>query len=187
MNTFLPQGYTAPKSNSRYLKFKDGENVFRILAPAILGWEDWDNKQPVRTPYGEERPNPIDPARPVKHFWAFPVWDYADKSIKILEITQATIQEAIVNLHGDKNWGDPTGYDINVKKTGKEKETRYSVLPIPPRPLHPEIARIFSETPLDINLLFVGGDPFNPLGVAESYGATSYEESLADCVDEIPM
>lgn len=188
MNNFLPQGYEAPKSNSRYLKFKDGDNVFRILAPAVLGWEDWEEKQPIRTPYAEQKPRPIDPKRAVKHFWAFPVWDYAEKVIKILEITQSTIQEAIFELHKDEQWGDPTGYDINIRKSGKDLETKYSVIPRPPRPVHPEIVKIFEQTPLDLNQLFTGGDPFNPSGIEPSFSdPMSDEEAMNQAIEELPM
>ena len=38
-NGFLPSGY---KEVSNYMKFVDGENRFRILSPAIVGWEYWN-------------------------------------------------------------------------------------------------------------------------------------------------
>ena len=69
--TFLPNDYEPPKSASRYYRFEEGDNVFRILGDVLLGWEDWDNKTPIRTPYTDPKPEPINAERPVKHFWAF--------------------------------------------------------------------------------------------------------------------
>ena len=159
----LPQGYQVPKTSSHYLKFNQGDNLFRILAPAILGWEDWtEEKKPVRFPYDQKPQQPINPEKPIKHFWALPVWDYSAGAVKILEITQATIQEALFNLESDEAWGDLTGYDINIKKSGEKLETKYSIIAKPPKPLAPEIAKAFRDTVLDLNQLFEGGDPFNP-------------------------
>ncbi len=70
--SFLPENYEPPVSNSKYMKFADGDNKFRVLGSAIVGWLDWDNKTPVRTKTQPEFS--IDPKKPVKHFWAFPVW-----------------------------------------------------------------------------------------------------------------
>jgi len=156
---FLPEGYQKPSANSKYLKFAEGDNKFRILSDSITGYLDWtEDKKPVRT---KEQQRNINPLRNAKHFWAFVVWDYKDKEIKICEITQATIQNDIFNYHNDPNWGDPKGYDLNVKRTGKDMDTKYSVIPTPPMPLHPEIKKIYEATEIDLNALFSGDDPFN--------------------------
>lgn len=155
---FLPNGYEKPESASKYYKFADGNNYFRILSPAIIGWLDWEDKKPVRTKDKPEQS--IDPTKPAKHFWAFAIWDYREKTIKILEITQATIQNAIFDMHNDNNWGSPLNYDINVKKTGKDLETKYSVIPTPPKELEKEIQSAYNSTFIDLNELYRNGDPF---------------------------
>lgn len=168
MTNFLPKEYEAPKSQSRYLKFKNGSNVFRILDKALLGWLDWtEDKKPVRTPYQGEgsKPKAINPKRPVKHFWAFPVWDYSDGSIKILEITQSTIQNAIYTLHLDEAWGSPLGYDIDVKKSGEDLDTKYDVVPKPSKELTEEIKKVVNSTKININALMKNEDPFSSDGV----------------------
>jgi hypothetical protein len=158
-NTFLPQGYEKPASNSNYFKLEEGNNKFRILSSAIVGWLDWDDKKPVRT---KERPEHLfDATKPAKHFWAFIVWDYKDGRIKIMEITQATIQDAILTLHNDAGWGNPVNYDINIVRKGKDKETKYNVLPTPPKQISEEINKLYQETNINLNALFVGGDPFS--------------------------
>ena len=39
MNDFLPKGYETPESEQRYMALEEGQNTFRILAPAIVGYE----------------------------------------------------------------------------------------------------------------------------------------------------
>ena len=41
MNDFLPENYEVPKGESKYMKFEQGDNKFRILAKPIFGWEAW--------------------------------------------------------------------------------------------------------------------------------------------------
>jgi hypothetical protein len=187
--TFLPDNYQKPVSNSKYLKLAEGDNRIRILSSAIVGWLDWDNKQPIRT---KERPEKsIDPAKPAKHFWAFMIWDYAEKTIKILEVTQATIQNAIYDLHSDTNWGDPKGYDLNIKRTGKDMNTEYSVIPTPPRELHPEIKKLYEAQNCDLNALYEGLDPFTKSDTENASGDllggnnANLEVTQAD-IDAIP-
>jgi len=45
--------------------------------------------------------------RQPKHFWAFIVKDLDDGEIKIMEITQSTIQGSIFALTKNVKWGDP--------------------------------------------------------------------------------
>jgi hypothetical protein len=158
--TFLPPNYEAPEASSKYMKLKQGDNVFRVLGDAIIGWIDWDNKKPIRTPHDQPKPKPVDPKNDVKHFWAFPVWDYEDKAIKVLEITQISIQNAINNYVADEAWGDPKNYDIVVKKVGEKMETKYAVMAKPPKEITTEISEAFKAVKIDLNLLFSGDDPF---------------------------
>lgn len=167
--SFTPQGYEPPKTKSNYFqvsKLKEkSDNIIRILSKPIFGWLDWSEdgsgkKTPVRTPYNQPEPNPINPAKPVKHFWAMTIWDYSDKSVKIMEVTQSTIQDAIYTLDCDEAWGDPMSYDINIKRTGEKLETKYTVTPRPPKPLAQEIKDALKETNPDLNELFSNKDPF---------------------------
>src|SRR6266568_8756190 len=125
MNDFLPTGYEVPKSPSNYMRFEDGENTFRVLSSAIVGFEYWNtDKKPVRFKEApEDMPANIQVkngvATKIKPFWAFVVWNYEDKMIQILEITQKTIMVAIKSLVENKKWGSPKGYDITVTRTGE--------------------------------------------------------------------
>lgn len=193
MDNFLPQDYAGvPKTNSKYLKFVEGNNKFRILSPAITGWLDWtEDKKPIRT---KDQPKQlVNPAKPAKHFWAFVVFDYLSSEIKILEITQATVQNAIYDLHNDQNWGNPQCYDLTVKKTGKDMETKYSVIPTPPMPVNPEIKQLYENLTIDLTELYRNGDPFSPSGTntqlsSENAPQGQIEPNTSEILDsEIPF
>ena len=158
---FLPSGYEPPKGESRYFKFQKGTNKFRILSRPIIGWEDWEDKKPLRFKNDEKPEKPIDPSRPIKHFWAMIVWDDDAECIKILEITQVTIMQSITALINDPEWGSPFNYDIKVTKQGEKLETKYDVIASLPSELSEEIKEAYKETPINLEALYDGEDPFD--------------------------
>ena len=158
---FLPANYQAPKSASFYMKLQDGENRIRILSKPIVGWLDWQDKKPVRYRMENKPAKPFNPEIPLRHFWAFIVFNHAAEEIQILEITQATIRKTIESLCNDKDWGAPFGYDIKIVKTGEGKDTEYAVNPVPHKPVDPYIIKCFKERPCALDALFHGADPFS--------------------------
>ncbi len=160
-NDFLPADYEVP-SNSNYLKFKDGETRFRILSKPVVGWEDWKDKKPVRFRFDSKPQKSFDPEKPVKHFWAMVVWDYQGSRMAILEITQVGIQKTIKGLAKDPDWGDPSGYDIKVVRSGSGFDTEYTVAPVPHKPVATEILEQYQNASINLDALFDGKDPFAP-------------------------
>jgi hypothetical protein len=165
-NTFLPQDYEAPKSQGgNYMKFQDGENRFRVLSSAIVGYEYWNNEnKPVRSkePF-TETPNAKmnqDGRVSIKHFWAFVVWNVKEEKLQVLEVTQAGIQQSITTFVSNEDWGDPKQYDILINREGEGIETRYTVTPCPHKPLDQEIAELYAGTQVNLNALYEGQDPF---------------------------
>jgi hypothetical protein len=143
------------------MKFAQGNNMFRILGDAIAGWLDWTaDDKPIRTPYDQLKPEPISSDREIKSFWAFPVWDYADNRVKVLEITQVSIMNALNEYLHDEAWGDPKNYDVVVGKTGEKLNTKYTIMAKPPKELCAEAAEAYMSTPLNLKALFKGLDPF---------------------------
>jgi hypothetical protein len=160
--SFLPSNYVAPKSSSEsYAKLQPGENRFRILSASIQGWEDWDNKKPIRYKYDEKPLTSIDPKMPVKHFWAMIVWNYNEEKIQILELTQATIRKALEKLCKDADWGEPYFYDIKISKEGEQKNTEYSISPLPHKQASDRIMDEYAANPCFLEALFTGEDPFD--------------------------
>lgn len=174
--SFLPDDYKIP-TETRYMKFQEGENKFRILGSflnntAIMGYEYWitdedKNRKPVRVKMGvnipitnlEEDPKTGELQLP-RHFWAFPVYNRKDKKIQILEITQKTVMNGIRDLTRNSKWGDPTKYDISVVRDDSTGKTAYSVMPEPKEELEKEINDQYSAMTIDLEKLFTGGDPF---------------------------
>lgn len=158
---FLPEDYEAPSASGNYMKLQPGENKIRILSAPLLGWEDWTlEKKPVRFAYDQKPAKPIDPARPVKHFWAMIVWNYKDERIQILQITQASIRNAIQALCENEDWGLPFFYDIKITKKGEKVDTEYNVAPSPHKPVTDAIKKAFHEKPCNLEALLKGADPF---------------------------
>lgn len=160
MDAFLPSDYEAPKTNSNYMKIQDGENKLRILCSPIIGWEDWRDKKPVRFRRDQKPEKPIDASKPIRHFWAMIVWNYAMGKIQILEITQATIRHRIEELSKDREWGSPYKYDIKIIKSGSDQQTKYVVNPSPMKELDPAVKSEFYRTPIQLDELYRSGDPF---------------------------
>jgi len=168
--SFLPEGYKAPSGN--YMKLVDGENTFRILSSAVVGFEYWNTEnKPIRSKTGW-RTLPPDikieddgKVSNINHFWAFAVWNYGDKKVQILELTQKTIMAPIKSLVNNPKWGDPKEYDIVVTKEKISGKVSYTTMADPKTPLDPEIAKAYSEQNLNLEALFDGTDPFMASGM----------------------
>ena len=173
-DAFLPDSYEVPKKAGKYFKFQAGENRFRVLDSPLRGWVAWKTsngkKGPIRRTENTFGPGEFDKGKgsEPRHFWAMPVYDYVNAQVKVLEITQSTIQSAITNLARNKKWGHPSGYDLVVNATGEDMERKYSVIPDPKEPLFAEAQAMWDEMRprFDINRLLSGGDPFGEDGDA---------------------
>ncbi len=163
MTDFLPQDYKVPQDSGNYMKFVEGENKFRILSSPIVGWEDWDDERNVyRFPMNQkpEKSKSKKKGARVKHFWAMVVWNYKEKKIQILNITQATVQKAVKALVDNPKWGKPYDYDFVITRTGESLDTEYQVMPEPKEKLNPEIAKLYKDCKVNLKALYENGDPF---------------------------
>lgn len=157
---FLPENYETPQGAGAYMKFQQGDNKFRILSKPVIGWLDWKDKKPYRFGFKNKPEKPLGD-QAIKHFWAMLVFDYTDQGVKILEITQSTIQKAIENLAKDEEWGSPHEYDLKVSKKGQDKQTEYNVTPSPKKPISEEIKKAATDKPVNLEALFKDKDPFD--------------------------
>lgn len=169
MDEFIPDGYEVPESPSNYMKLKDGENTFRAMSSAIMGYVYWntDNK-PVRNKIGwVDMPEDIkvnkDGSYSIKHFWAFIIYNYSTKQVQVFELTQKTIQTAVKALVKNTKWGNPKGYDISITREGKDLDTVYTVMPNPHSEMPIEATDQFLKKNINLEALFEGKDPFNTL------------------------
>lgn len=156
---FLPENYEAPQGGGNYMKLQSGENKIRILSRPIIGWLDWKDKIPYRFRMNEKPDKPLGD-KPIKHFWAFIVWNYNQQCVRILEITQSTIQKSIQDLSRNEEWGAPYEYDLKITRKGEDLKTEYSVMPSPKRTLPEEIKEAALAKPCYLEALFQGADPW---------------------------
>jgi hypothetical protein len=172
MNDFLPKGYETPESEKNYMEFLEGTNTFRVLSPAIVGYEWFEDagtgdRVPRRVRTEEEVPvavrNAADDQDRAKHFWAFVVYNYATQSIQVLKLKQKTIMRPIESYMKNPKWGNPMGYDLTVEKvkTGpRKRDVVYHVIPEPPTLLDEGIAELAKHIPVRLQALYDGEDPF---------------------------
>lgn len=166
MNDFFPEADYKIPTTSNYMKFQEGDNKFRVLSSAIVGWEYWntDNK-PVRNKENWKTvPDDIkvdkDGNIKISHFWAFIVWNYNEQKVQILQITQKGIMKYIQSLVKNPKWGNPRGYDLIVNKTGSGLETDYSIIADPHSEVEPTILKQLDTMTVNLEALYDGKDPF---------------------------
>lgn len=153
--------YSIPNT-SNYMKFSEGDNTFRVLSSAIVGYEYFTNdNKPVRskTPW-DVVPSDIKKDGKIKHFWAFVVYNYESKRIQILELTQKSIMTTMQSYIKNVKWGNPKEYDFIVTKTGSGMDTEYAITVNPKSPLDESVKARFESMKIDLNALFAGLDPF---------------------------
>ena len=157
---FLPPNYESPTGTSNYMKFKKGENKFRILSKPIIGWLDWKDKKPMRFEMDSKPKTPVDPTKAIKHFWAMIVWNYFEEAVQVLEVTQVSVQNAITAFAKDEDWGAPFTYDIKVTRTGEMMDTEYSVIASPKKVLTDVIKKAAMDKPCYLESLYANDDPW---------------------------
>jgi hypothetical protein len=173
---FLPIGFDKLRTEKPYVnpgKLPEGEHRFRIVGRPIGGWIDWKDKKPYRYRPEAKPKASFDPNLPLKAFWALHVWDYAREGLFIMEITQNGIRKALEEYALNEDWGDLTLYDIKIKKQGSGKDTTYTVMPIPHKPMSASIKEAIESTKIRIEALYEGKDPWKDLDI-------SYEETPKD-------
>ena len=127
----LPTNYNVPESGSGdlYAKLEKGENRFRLIDSVTTGWIVWEDKKPTR--YKDKSDLPA--GSEAKHFWFVPVW--MNDSVKFLEMSQMTVIRELAFLNEADDWGDLSEYDVIVRRTGENMETKYHVSPCPKKAL----------------------------------------------------
>lgn len=167
----LPPDYQRP-STSKYVKLEAGENQLRILAAPIFGYVGWTgekgkDRKPVRRKsrdeFGPEVPD--DKENRIKFFWAMPVWDYRAKQVKVWELTQVSVMDAITALDNNAKWGDARDFDLCVIREGDGLDTEYTTMPEPKTELPAEANEAWEAVRaagFDLNVLYTNGDPFDP-------------------------
>ena len=169
--TRLPENYSFKETQqNNYFKIQEEKQAFRILTSPIIGYEyfredkDWKAK-PVRqrAPFNGTPADSLRNQAP-KEFWAFVVYNHNEKKIQVMEITQRTLMKSIIDFSQSKDWGDPKQYDLEISRTGKGTDTRYSITPLPKSRFENDEAwgeAINEAEKVNLEALFEGGNPFD--------------------------
>ena len=171
VSSFLPVDYKVPTASGDYIKLPKGAPTkkMRILTAPVLGYEYFNTQnKPVRSvtmpasiPADLGINKSTGQPNAINHFWAMVVWDYDDKKIAIWSVTQKTIQTAIMNLFLDEDWGDARDFDIKVTRTDTNDKVTYAVIPGNKKPITVDIHEAFDNTPVNLQALFTGQNPFD--------------------------
>jgi hypothetical protein len=191
--SFLPTTYDRIPTNSDYMKLRDGDNNFRVLSSAVVGYEYWNtNNKPVRS---RDRWDYIpadckqekDGQYKINHFWAFVVWNYDEKRVQILEVTQKQIMTQLKAYVDNARWGDPKKYDITISRSGTGFDTEYIVQPNPPiNEPDAKVLEAYAKRPVNLEGLFDGTDPFGGEADVKAAGTLPMENASAPS-DEAPL
>jgi hypothetical protein len=151
-----------------YMKLEQGENKVRIVGTlddggfitGMIGWgeDEEGNRKPFRWQVDETQPRSFKD-KP-KEFFAFKVYNYATESVQVLEITQRSIKDELVNLGNDEEWGDFRKYDIAIIRNGVDLETQYAVTPKPHKKMTEEQRKMILGKEVDLSALYRSEDPF---------------------------
>ena len=137
----LPSDVSGGVGGGDYFKPEKGQNKILIVGDAVTGYEYWTNEDKpirsktkfeetpdikVRTVDGAEKPDTQ------KFFWAMPVYDFKDNSVKLWQVTQKTLRDSLASLQSNDDWGNPIGnYTINIDRQGENLTTKYTVVANP--------------------------------------------------------
>lgn len=182
-NGFLPKGYEyTANTGGEFVKLEQGDNKMRILSEPLIGRLWWMSPEgvirdkgaiqkgdkPVRVRYTDQLPDDVHELQ-TKEFWMMKVWDYNNKDVRILELTQQTILKPLVEFIESEDWGDPREYDINFKKQGSGKDTKYFVMPSPQKKLDEVIQEAAEASDINLNSFLTDNreDPFEGMDVVE--------------------
>lgn len=106
--------YKAPQgSGGTYLKLEDGKPVkLRLVSDPYIYYAQFKPTDPIQTKYA----------------WA--VYNHDEDKGQILQLPVTAFRQ-IQELATDKEWGDPSKYDIKITRTGTGLETKYSIIGSP--------------------------------------------------------
>lgn len=184
---FLPDGYE-PSSGGVFTKFKTGTNHLRIITPQIkVGKELWTNGKPKRIELDEDFTpedlanadddtfNPGKKVRP-KEFWVFVSWNYDTSQLEVTELTQSSIINPLYDKITNPKWGDPSTYDILIKKEGDP--VKYYLDSNPKEELPEKVQKEVDKFVFDLDAFLNDGDVIIPKGQAQ-------DKQLEKDVDEV--
>jgi len=163
--------YKAPGGGGAYYKFEPGKtSKVRIASEPVVFNSEYEGN--ISTKY------------------AWIVWDHDEEAAKVLQLP-VTGFRMVQDLATNEDWGDPTTYDIKIKRDGTGRDTKYSIQPVPnSKPLSEEAQKAcdsmnimdFIKQGIWLSEAVKGKTPDNP--VVQTFGKDVEIEDLSD--EEMP-
>lgn len=143
--------YTPPVGESQFLKTVQGDNKMRLCSMPI------EIIQHIERVGGKSIFNDCTGEgcalckKNVKrnYRYAYKILSRKDGKPYVFE-APLTVFRQILQYVGDKEYGDPRDYDLNIKKEGEALETKYTVIGYPKKPLTKEELEVIEASEIDI-------------------------------------
>lgn len=122
--------------------------------------------------------------------WALPAWDYQQEKQVVLQLKKSALINDLRNLANDEDWGDPTKYDIKIKREWKDKETKYSLTPTAPKEIWEDIKESLKKLTINVDVLVDNGNPFQIPNIDEGADIDDWDEDeviLSTEKDDLPF
>jgi hypothetical protein len=144
-------------SGGKFLKFKDGENVVRIVSELLVYWISYDKTSKTWSVYATQEAASQD--KEARKRYACWVIDRETGSLKIMQMGNSIVG-AIKALATSKHYAFDSApdYDIAITRTGSDLLTKYSVTPLPKSPLTEDEKAMVEKNAIDLRkYIFVDG------------------------------
>jgi hypothetical protein len=185
--------YKSPLQSSKYFKMQDeGAYLLRIITPKeqVVSYfsefiDTYEGKKKVNAPDKGDGVIPIgESEQGFKLRWAVSVLNQETKQVQVWEITQVSIRDFLFAIAKGKIKNDWTKFDIQVTKKGQKMETTYTLIAGDTSPLSKEDQAIIAETPVNLEALVEGKDPFEVVEEKPKADTQKADEDLPS-VDEV--
>lgn len=160
--SFIPENFNQSEEAAYFKPLKGKQNRVRILSDKpLVGFVQWtEENRPVRWELDQERPEALYKAETKpRSFLAVVVWNYEAGQVQVWEITQRTIQDTLVQLTKDPDFGHPINYDLKISRKGEGLETTYSMVPISTE-LSEDVQDAIENNTVNLRALLTGDNPF---------------------------
>ena len=152
------------KTDGGFYDLEQGQNQFRIVVTPVWGYKyNFENRGEAKEMshpfYAPSNPEVKENKNKLALNAAMVIYDYSSKQLRPFNIHQKKILNAIDGYEANPKYGDVTGYDVIVGKTGEGRETRYEVMVNPPEDMPKEVKEALKEVEIDMENVFVGDSP----------------------------
>ncbi len=152
------------KNESSFYSLEQGQNEFRIVSDFAWGYKyNFENREEAEEkeyPFYKLSDKKVQENRHKLNLSAAMVlYDYETEQLMSFNIHQKNILNAIKGYAENDKYGDPTGYDLVITKTGEGRETRYQVIANPPEELPKKVKKALDEVEIKMENVYEGESP----------------------------